>query len=154
VIAKLRRRHRIAAFGFWMLVPAVFVLGSARSPAPRMDVLPEGLERSALVGDDLVWSAEDPASRIRIGRTGRGAGSLVVEPLEPLRRPDVLVYWLAAEPAPGDGVPDGARLAGRLDGNRPVSVAAPAEEGGLLFFSLGHQERLYWVPLSEGSSVE
>ena len=149
MIATLRRRHRLAAFGLWLLVPAVVWLGSSRSAAPKMDVMPAGIEKLGPAPAAGSWGAADSATGIRLARKGE---TLWIDPGDLPRRPDVLVYWSNDAPAPGDGVPADARLVGRLDGNRAISLEAPEGSGGLLFFSLGHQERLHWLPL--GASDE
>lgn len=150
MIAKLRRRHRIAAYGFWVLLPLGFYLATATEPIPRMAELPVELQKASPSNAAVEWFRADATTRIEMGivRDGPAAGSLALRPAQPLRRPDVLVYWLAAEPSAGEGVPEGAILAGRLDGARPVSLVTPeSDAGGLLLFSLGHQERLGWIPL-------
>ena len=145
MIARLRRRHRIAAFALWLLVPAVAWFGSARTLPPTMDVIPGATDRADPLPTPGSWTTADAASGIRTARVDQ---ALWIDPGELPRRPDVLVYWLAAAPPEGDGVPEAARLIGRLGGARPVAVASPpARGGGLLFFSLGHQERLLWLPL-------
>lgn len=151
MIAKLRRRHRYAAFSLWLLLPAALFLYFAAVPAPRMAELPAVLRKALPSNAEIEWRHTDAATGIEIGTATSGAskGALALRPAVPLRRPDVLVYWLAAQPEPGEGVPDGAIFAGRLDGARPVAVATPSESGGLLLFSLGHQERLGWIALGD-----
>ena len=147
MIARLRRRHRVAALGLWLLVPSVLWFGSARTEAPRMDAMPAALQKSSAGPGSESWRVADASVGIRIARE---ADALWIDPGALPRRPDLLVYWLQAEPPDGDGVPANARLAGRLDGDRPIALDVPTRAGGLLFFSLGHQERVHWLPLEHG----
>lgn len=150
MIARLRRGHRFAAYGFWVLLPLGFYLATASEPIPQMSELPVELLRASPSNAQIDWLRMDAATGIEVGlvRDGRSAGAVALRPAEPLRRPDVLAYWLESEPAPGEGVPEGAVLAGRLHGARAVSLVTPSTgSGGLLLFSLGHQERLGWLPL-------
>ncbi len=149
MIARLRRRHGVAVLGLWLLLPLALFLYSAAAPAPRMAELPQGIRSASPSADEVEWLVSDAETGIELGRVGSGPakGRLALRPLAPLKRPDVLVYWLASSPSAGDGVPEDAVFAGRLDGARAVSIAIPSEAGGLLLFSLGHQERVGWIDL-------
>ena len=58
---------------------------------------------------------------------------------EPLRRPDVLLYWTAHEPHGGLG--EGARLLGSVRGDGVERFGqVPDDPGFLVLYSLGHDE--------------
>lgn len=137
------------AFTILLAVPAPLALGLEGAAPPRMAELPASIQPSVPAASQIEWLHIDGGAGIEIGRITEGGaeGLLALRPVSPLKRPDVLVYWLAEEPADGDGVPDDALFAGRLDGARPSPARVGGADGGFLLFSLGHQERVGWVDL-------
>jgi len=145
VIARLRARHRRVAFALPLLAPILLWVVAQRPAAPVMDALP-----AALLGHpptaDVDWWSLPGEPRLELG-VERGSGRRALRATGPLRQPDVLVYWLPDPPGSGEGVPEGAILVGRLEGEGPLAFPPPGPSGSLLLFSLGHQERVAWIPL-------
>lgn len=138
MIARLRRRHRVATLALAVLMPpslAVAVLARSEATTSSVPV--------ALVGDRTAdsprWSRDDLFAEVPI-RARRFAGDrgAIIE-LQPLRDPllpDLLVYWSSG--GVGDALPEGARLLGRLAGMEARRFALPAPRGTLHLYSLGH----------------
>ncbi len=147
MIASLRRRHRWAALGLVVAAPLLLALGlSARRPEIRMDSLPAALADAApeapVLLDELpeLWG-ETPIHTRRYGAGGGGVATVVeLTPREPLRRPDLLIYWLPAGSA--ETFPERAELLGRLRGRHPQRFALPGPGGTLLLHSVAHGETL------------
>ena len=104
MILPLRRLHRRAFVGLAAVVPALFVAGLlSRSPIPRMEPLPDPL--AGPTGWTALASAEDDLwDGVRIRTTSAladGRPVWVLEPLEELRHPDLLVYYLPRPFEPG-----------------------------------------------------
>lgn len=138
MIARLRRRHRIATIALAVLMPPALAIALASRSEVPIGTLPRVLAVEA-TGGAARWSRDDLWSALPIRTRGfAGAGGPLVE-LSPLRDPllpDLLVYWAAA--GAGDPLPDGARLLGRLAGTAPRRFALPAAGGRLYLYSLGH----------------
>ena len=108
--------------------------------APSLTGLTVELER-----DDL-W----PGLPIRTAlyRGPRGA-VLIVQALEEIPRPDLLVYWTRAGTG-RDRLPGDAVLLGPLTGLEPARFELPDPQGRLMLYSLGHQELLATAALEHG----
>ena len=150
MIRELRLRHT----RIWLVLAIVLPVGYAASLAGRVGIPEdpgEGLRTPDLPGSAILELAGGWGG---LPIRGRGfarpeAGPwLELQPLEDLRRPDVLVYWTARL---GErGVPDGAHLLGALAGTQRRRFALPeaaADGGHLLLYSLGHQQRVASAPL-------
>jgi hypothetical protein len=161
------RSHRIAHRGIFvalaLLIPALLAAGIGLRPT----VPP-------ITGDDTLFLADGFAPKagedgveivgvgLRFGLTPRSDGrSVVIRPLETIARPDLLVYWAARPPRPGED--QGARLAeaqlvGSLSGRsaRVLQLPAGTRGGHLLVYSLGHGELLADLALGQliASQVE
>ncbi len=140
MIAPLRKRHRLWITGLALLVPAVCALALwSRPPAPAGS----GGEVSPVAAPTSASSraiASLPGFRTAV-RGGKEAAQLEVEALEPLRRPDVLLYFSAT--APADTLPADAHLLGSVAHRQTRSFPLPtaaAKGGHLVLYSLAHQD--------------
>lgn len=143
MIAPLRRAHRLAWLGLTPLGFGLIGLAVSQRPAAAVvDTLPPGLGPPAAPLEGPTTAVEGLPVRVVVGGPGRRA---TLRYDQPLRSPDVLLYW--SPTIEGEGVPAGARLLGPLVGRGVEGVDLPADEGFLLFYSLAHAERLGFVAL-------
>lgn len=135
MIARLRRRHRVATIALAVLMPpALAVALIAREPMPGSAV-PVALAGDTTTGPPR-WSRDDLFAALPI-RVRGFAGELVeLQPLRDPLLPDLLVYWSADGAV--DALPAGAQLVGRLAGVEARRFALPAAGGRLHLYSLGH----------------
>jgi hypothetical protein len=130
-----------------LIVPPLFIAGlTLRQPIPRTAAaVPQGAASAAegfeLLGEELV--GEELPIRVRwlraAGPGERRAVGLTLE--EPLKLPDLLVYWEDAPGAEGE-LSDAARLLGRVGGRLEVwwEVPGAGADGRLVFFSTAWQQ--------------
>ena len=156
MIAPLRRRHRWTTAVLAVAVPVLYVVAlAARPDEPVVVSLPPEWSPAPAgkVEADLGLLIEDPPVVVR----ARGDGSsdvkswgLELEPIEPIARPKMLVYWSASPPTAGR-LPEAATLLGGLAGRHArtfeLPVAARGHAGTLVLYSLGHQEIVASAPL-------
>ncbi len=138
VIARLRRRHRVATLALAVLMPPALAIALASRSAAPIQALPPALADAAPSGAPR-WSRDDLWSALPVRTRGFAgdAGALVeLAPLRDPMLPDLLVYWAAG--GGSDRLPDGARLLGRLAGTDVRRFAVPAAGGRLYLYSLGH----------------
>ena len=131
-------------------LPAAFAAGIAtrkevpisRAGAPRL--LAKAHNQDELWSRNDLW--EKRAIQTRLLRTDPGSGQLAVELLamEPIVRPDLLVYWVPGEPQFQNLLPDDAFLLGSFEQSIPTSLRLPApatkQTGALVLYSLADQE--------------
>lgn len=143
MIRPLRVRHRRVVLTLAIVTPLLFAAGLAtRRPIPLSTdgATPPEADRhrdaEIVDRDESAWG-DLPILTDWLG----GPGAAVrLEVTEPLRQPDLLLYW-DPEPA-GDRLSDSALLLGPVGGRRRASwdVPAPVEGGRLVLYSLGHGE--------------
>ena len=115
-----------------------YSVSSSVKNRPRAGAIPSVLAVEAVSGPPR-WTREDLWSALSIRTSAYTRDGVVIVELAPLRDPllpDLLVYW--APGGPGDRLPDGARLLGRLAGTATRRFALPAAGGRLHLYSLGH----------------
>ncbi len=140
MIRPLRKAHWMASLGLAVAAPAVLGLSLAlrQSPPVHRGPLP-GFPASTDL-PDLVAGRNDSLGIVVM--TEREAG-LVISLSGPLRRPDVVAYWLAPDPA--EPLSQGTLL-GPVGSSRNVRYSlpreAPASGGRLVLYSAAHREVL------------
>jgi hypothetical protein len=139
---ELRRAHRVAWIGLAVLLPALLGLALNRREAPAvMGSLPHALGDRGGPQDVPDWRDDDRFEGAQIEASGWHSAPTWVQlrVLEPLRRPDVLLYWTAARPASGLG--DDALFLGSVRGTSVERFdGVPQGDGFLVLYSLGHDE--------------
>jgi hypothetical protein len=138
VIARLRRRHRIATIALAVLMPPALAVALIE----RAEVPPSAVA-AGLVGEPEggtpLWSRDDLFTALPMHARGFAGDRGALVELQPLRDPllpDLLVYWSAG--GARDALPEGAQLLGRLAGAEARRFALPAARGSLHLYSLGH----------------
>ncbi|MBY0399675.1 hypothetical protein K2X89_05225 [Myxococcota bacterium] len=169
MIRDRRRAHRRIHQALWPTLALVFAaLLTDRRPIDSREDWPTLLAHSArpLGGDETpasatshaLWSSRDAFGGWPARMALFADGSVEIQPLRPLDRPELLVYWVS-EAQPGDRLPDSAHLLGRLAGPLAQRFTLPARaltrigtasstaspepstaSGALVVYSLGHQE--------------
>lgn len=156
--------RRKAHFYMWMglvgLLPIVFLAGLIWRPAiPTVDETTDELFAAANFparGDSVVVIASETVSlngidvRLATAEAAKSELVLTLQPSQPLRFSDTLVYWTPDE-MPPETVEADAILLGPLSGTSPRQFPVPAEmqtgSGHLLFYSRGQNVSLAAVPL-------
>ncbi len=149
MIRPLRQRHYQTFVAIGFLLPVVFACGLvARKPFPTLDSLPA--ELTATTPQFLVpeWERTDLFAKspinVRLLRGNRNPGSWAVAfstAKEYFIKPDLMVYWVAGQPAISDKLPDQAKLLGEFDsGDLPLPAEAAATNGVLVLYSLADNE--------------
>lgn len=149
MIRPLRRLHYQAFMVLGWALPVVFAFGLvARKPFPTLDTLPAALATSGprfpiclLERGDLF--AKSPI-QVRLLRETSAHGALAVGfAVDPgyVIKPDLMVYWLAGNPAVAEQLPEGARWLGEFNADAlPLPVEASATKGVLVLYSLANHE--------------
>ncbi len=151
MIHGLRVHHFRTFAALAVLLPAALAAAlAARTPAPRVAVLPEDLARAAgwdgVAADTApLWRRADlfsaPPLDAALAHDAADRLVLVLQPREEPEAPDLLVYWAPGEEG-GGALPDDAVWLGALAGRGARSfVLPPAARGApgrILLYSLAH----------------
>jgi hypothetical protein len=149
MIRPLRQRHYHTFIVLGFLLPIVFVFGMvARKPFPTMDALPDELAAPAQKFPAVLWERKDLFAKspiqVRLSRENPSQGSLAVAfsaAKDYFIKPDLMVYWIAANPPINDRLPDQAKLLGGFDsGDLPLPAEAAVTNGVLALYSLADNE--------------
>lgn len=153
MIRRLRKRHQVMTAGLALAVAGAAIGLASRPTDAVMAELPPPLSEAEAAtsaplrsGDDL-WEGAAMATTLH-------PDQIVLSAIEPLRRPDCLLYWTPSA-ARDSALPDGVRLIGVVadqpEQRLPVPAGIDLTQGHLLIYSLGHAEVFAWLPLGEGA---
>jgi hypothetical protein len=144
MIRPLRVRHRWMTTTLAVALPLGFAAAMvAREPHVTAGVaspgaVPDGPPLGETYATDLGPFGELPLEA-RFGRRG-GALTLELTPTEPLRRPELVVYWSPAAPEEiADELPQSAVFLG-VQGDEARRFPLPSGAASLLLFDLGRGE--------------
>ncbi|MGA7572429.1 MAG: hypothetical protein WCA97_00495 [Terriglobales bacterium] len=142
MIQPLRTMHRRAFVGLAFVLPAILVVGlGARRPR-----LSQGIQAidvpapfSLVRESGTLWQNHAIQSKF-YGRLDRPRDIYVVlQPLQELNEPDLLLYW-ASSASLGNVLPPDARIVGAYRMNKAFLLPLNSERAGrLVLFSLAHQ---------------
>ena len=149
MIRTRRLTHRYVFFCLAFLIPTLLLLGLAFRP----DIPPFSQFDPALLSKaGFTTNIPNQVTRIQAGEhtfeiaveeDSATMSSLIIRSVEPLLKPDLLVYW-AAEPSQNISLPENAILLGELMGQTfrrmPFPKPTATDQGTLVIYSLGHQE--------------
>ena len=146
MILPLRQRHRRMMIVLAMIIPATFVLGIALRrdmPARTTPRLLADLQGS----ETEVWNRSDVFSKIPVRvRLLRGPMSsfytVDFSAGRAFAKPDLLVYWVAADACVTNVLPDSARLLGTFRPSLPLQLPQETNQAGglMVMYSLADQE--------------
>jgi hypothetical protein len=146
MILSLRQCHRRVFAVLSVLLPLVFAIGiAARKPIPlrAMPSLAADLRGS----ETEVWYRSDVFSKIPVGvRLLRGPMSsfhaVGFSVGKGFAKPDLLVYWVAADARVSDVLPDNARLLGGFNSSVHLQISSEDNQSGgqLILYSLADQQ--------------
>lgn len=160
MIRPLRRRHLHVFSLLLLVVPVSFwaALQSRKGPTV-MSRLPMPLTTHALPEGARELAAQvpewdPPLLASRLYRSPQGGLLVELAPKGHLKQPDLLLYW-SGEPSPQrDSLPSSLRLLGSFSGSHAQAYPLPPEaegaSGGLILYSLAHQEIFSSVQLPQG----
>ena len=144
---RLIHRQMFLLLGF--LIPAILFVGLAFRPKVPPPSRPDRalLTKAGFVPnipDNLTLiQAGEHAFEIAIEAGSSNRSSLLIRSVDPLLKPDLLVYWVP-ETIQNDSLPKNAMLLGELMGtsfrHMALPTAASNQPGSLVIYSLGHQE--------------
>jgi len=121
------------------VLPTVLFAGlTARGPLPHLDSKPRNAEteRSLRQSDRL---SHEHKIHTYLTETGDPTMvQVVLEPLDDLSAPDLLVYWCPELPTK-DKLPTKAVLLGPLENSEPLHLRHGNSKGFLILYSLAHQ---------------
>jgi hypothetical protein len=148
MIRPLRQRHRHMVIALGLFVPIAFAVGiAARKPLPEMDSLPKEILPVAASSAPEVWCRADlfPKSSVQVrllrGQPGAATFALAFSAARDFVKPDLLVYWMAANSKITDTLPDGAILLGTFTSPQlPLQPMAMQPDGRLVLFSLADNQ--------------
>jgi hypothetical protein len=140
MIHPLRQLHRRTFLAFGLILPAALVIGLAVRP-------PASFNTGALPPTASVWQRADLFAKAPVqvrllsapGQTGDAA--LVLSAVKDFLKPDLLVYWVAGQPAITDTLPGDAVLLGPFSSPMlPLPAEAVRRSGVLVLYSLADNE--------------
>lgn len=141
MIRELRARHRWMAPAAGLVALGGLATALAVRPSPAtMPALPAALlpeappaDGPALLEGDALWQGASV-------RTAVFPAQVALSVLDPLRRPDPLLYWAERAPARGEPLPGDAVFLGAVRDAADQRFTLPRSGGALVLFSLGHGE--------------
>jgi hypothetical protein len=142
MIQPLRTLHRRAFVALAFLLPAILVIGlGARRPrlAQGLRAIDVPAPVSLLRESGGLWQNHAIQSNF-YSRLDRPQDIYVVlQPLQELNEPDLLLYWAGNAPL-GNSLPPDARIVGAYRKNNAFLLPLNSERAGnLILFSLAHQ---------------
>jgi hypothetical protein len=148
MIRPLRQHHRHVVIAFGLFVPIAFAVGiAARKPPPEMDALPKEILPAATSSAPEAWFRADlfPKSSVQVRllreQSGEATFALTFTAARDFVKPDLLVYWVAANSTITDTLPDGAILLGTFTSPQlPLPPTATESESRLLLFSVADNQ--------------
>ena len=160
MIRSRRQAHRAAFLGVGCILVAVWTVGlTLRQDVPPIDSSLEDLAYlSGFVNDgpDLSMAAADERFAASFRNDADGA-YLLIRPLTPILKPDMLVYWVPSSKTFTDGnLSEHAILTGNLAGDSPRRLSLPPGaaqgEGDIVIYSLGHRDIVARFPVRSAAS--
>lgn len=158
MILSRRQAHFYTVVCLAGILPLVFLAGLIWRPSfPTVDESTDELfavanfssEEGTTIASEMLSVDE---INIVASTTELASGNLVLilEPLQPLRFSDVLVYWTTEDASP-ESLNEDAILLGQLSGTSrkqlPLFARILEEQGQLIFYSLGQNSAIAAVPL-------
>jgi len=147
MIQPLRTAHRRASITLALVLPTVLLAGlMARRPLPLAD------EKRTLEGwqpirqSDHLWTKHSIHSVLVRNSSDPAMLQVVLEPLEDLSAPDLLVYW-SPELSGSGRLPANAVLLGPFGNSKPLQLQESDVTGFLILYSLAHQSIFDSAPL-------
>jgi len=156
MILARRLTHRHVFFSLTFLVPTVLFVGLALRPEvptlsmPNLILLTKAGFATYTPDQVTRIQAGEQTFEIAVGEGPANTSSLLIRSVEPLLKPDLLVYW-TPEASQNHSLPKNAILLGELMGQSYRRMAfpngTPTDRGTLIIYSLGHQEVFTQFPI-------
>ena len=148
MIQPLRTVHRRAFMALAFVLPTVLLVGlTARRPLQHAG---QGMAKlgslQPIKQSDHLWAKHTIHSVFLKNTSDPTAVQVVLEPLDDLSAPDLLVYWSSELPA-GDRLPATAVLLGAFGNSEPLQLRESHARGFLVLYSLAHQSIVDAAPL-------
>jgi hypothetical protein len=148
MIRPLRQRHRRQVIVLGIFLPVALAVGiAARKPVPTLSELPAALAGAPPTAAVAVWNRGDLFSNAPVEvqwlRETRDSGRFTISfsAAKGFVKPDLMVYWVAGDPAITDALPGGARLLGAFSPDAlPVPSETMTNRGVLVLYSLADNE--------------
>ena len=148
MIRPLRQLHRRIVIALGVLLPITFVAGiAARKTAPMVADLPSALTPTSQAFEFKEWEREGLFAKspvqVRLLREQKNAGRVAVtfSAVKDFVKPDLIVYWIAGEPAITDTLPANSILLGSFNSPMlPLPDEVVKASGTLILYSLANGE--------------
>ena len=148
MIQSLRTANRRVFAALAFVLPAVIVVGLV---ARRPPLLPSSKKydreaRQPTQRVDQTW-LQHKIHSVRLRNANDPATvQIVLEPLDDISAPDLLVYW-SPELSGSDSLPTGAVLLGAFESSKPLQLRDNHARGFLVLYSLAHRRIIDAAPL-------
>jgi hypothetical protein len=148
MILPLRRRHRRMFAAVSVMLPVAFVAGvAARKPIPTA-TFPNAVPSAQATFSITQWERHDlftnTAVHLKFLRDASNTNHTAIQMSAPkdFVKADLLVYWMPAESALKDNIPDDVVLLGAFASGQllPVPPTLTAKPGSLVLYSLADHE--------------
>ncbi len=149
MIRTRRLIHRQLFLFLAFFIPAILFVGLAFRPdvpplsKPDLPLLIKAGFASNIPDNLTLIQVGEHTFEIGIETDSSATSSLIIRSVNPLLKPDLLVYWIR-ETIKDNTLPEDAMLLGELMGtsfrHMTLPTAATTEEGSLVIYSLAHQE--------------
>lgn len=156
MIRARRLTHRHVFLCLVILLPSILVLGLVFRPdvppfsRPDLSLLKQAGFSTAVPDKLIPIRVGEHAFEISVEENPTNTSTLVIRSVDPLLKPDLLVYWVP-ETVQGNSLPENAVLLGELMGQAfrrmPFPTTITTDQGSLVIYSLGHQEVHTQFPL-------
>lgn len=148
MIQPLRTVHRRASIALALILPTVLLVGlMARRPPLQADSKRHNSEGwQSIQESDHLWTKRSIRSLFVRNTSDPTAVHVVLEPIDDLSDPDLLVYW-SPELSGRDNLPTNAVLLGAFEDSRPMRLQGSDNQGFLILYSLAHHSVVDTAPL-------
>jgi hypothetical protein len=148
MILPLRQRHRIIFTGLALFIPLIFATGIVSRQPPLVDTEEGKGFLAEPQYEKLIWEKSDLWEKYhiltRMKSNGEGHFAIEFSNTEDLLRPDLLLYWAAADAQVSDSLPEDAILLGAAMPGIPAPINFSADfrsrSGRLILYSLANHE--------------
>jgi hypothetical protein len=147
MIRPLRQRHHHIVVALGIFLPVAFAVGIAeRKPVPPVNVLPPVLATTPQSIPEIVWKRGDlfsnaPVEARLLREEISGRFAVQFSAAADFLKPDLLVYWVAGNPALTGPLPENATLLGKFDSPAlPLPDESTTNSGVLVLFNLADSQ--------------
>jgi hypothetical protein len=149
MIRPLRQRHRRTAIALAICLPVLFAWGiAARKPVPSVDAFPQTIAAAPQNFAATGWADTNLFDKLPVrvsllqNSADKSRFAVKFSAPDEFLKPDLIVYWIAGNPANVAAPPAEAQLLGAFNTSTPLELpsASATQTGALLLYSLADGE--------------